>query len=74
MSPASMSDQLELTRIEADLADAYEAAWVAAQTGELPMWADEGAKVASALSRVRGLLDFEAQKPGRQERTGGPGR
>jgi hypothetical protein len=74
MSAALMSDQLELTRIEADLADAYEATWAAAQTGELPLWEDDGGKVAAALSRIRRLLNSEAPKPGRQERTEGPDR
>jgi hypothetical protein len=74
MSTASISDQLELPRIEADLAGAYEAAWIAARTGELSLWEDDGGKVAAALSRVRCLLQSGAKGPGQHERTGGPSR
>jgi hypothetical protein len=47
-----------LQRIEAELADAYESACMAAETLEVPQWADLGAKIAAALADVQAELDM----------------
>jgi hypothetical protein len=50
----------ELRHIEAELADAYESALFAAETLEVPLWDDLGAKISAALADVRaGLVASE---------------
>jgi hypothetical protein len=63
----------ELRRIEAELADAYESACLAAETLEVPPWEELGAKIAAALADVRaGLVapDAGSEPPSPQPTAG----
>lgn len=76
MTEIPVATTFELRRIEVQLADAYESALFAAETLEVPLWDDLGAKIAAALADVRaGLTASTAEsEQSRQRPPAGLGR